>query len=194
MKIILLRHGLTEANERRLYCGATDIPLTDAGIKSLAELKAGGVYPKADNLRVITSGMKRCDMTLEILFGDVSREVDPRYREMDFGAFEMRSYEQMKDDPDYIAWISGDNEKNIPPRGESGAAMKARVFAAWDELISDQSDMAGEAGIMIITHGGPIAAIMERLFPQEDKNRYQWQPRPGRGYIVTLAKDKYLPI
>ena len=31
MKILLLRHGLTEANERHLYCGSTDLPLSQIG-------------------------------------------------------------------------------------------------------------------------------------------------------------------
>ena len=30
MKILLLRHGITEANEKHLYCGSTDLPLSPA--------------------------------------------------------------------------------------------------------------------------------------------------------------------
>jgi hypothetical protein len=37
----------------------------------------------------------------------------------------------------------------------------------------------------VITHGGVIASIMEYLFPNEGKNRYQWQPKPGRGYAIV---------
>ena len=35
MKLILLRHGITEANEKRLYCGATDIGLSETGKAAL---------------------------------------------------------------------------------------------------------------------------------------------------------------
>ena len=41
----------------------------------------------------------------------------------------------------------------------------------------------------IITHGGVIAAIMEHLFPDEGKNRYQWQPKPGCGYTITDGRQ-----
>ena len=41
----------------------------------------------------------------------------------------------------------------------------------------------------IITHGGVIAAIMENLFPEENKNRYQWQPKPGHGYCIVKNSD-----
>ena len=30
MRILLLRHGITEANEKHLYCGSTDLPLSPA--------------------------------------------------------------------------------------------------------------------------------------------------------------------
>lgn len=45
----------------------------------------------------------------------------------------------------------------------------------------------------IITHGGVIAAIMERLFPEEKKNCYEWQPQPGHGYAVTENAYRRIP-
>ena len=41
----------------------------------------------------------------------------------------------------------------------------------------------------MVTHGGPIAALMEHLFPGEGKNRFQWQPKNGRGYLLALEED-----
>lgn len=38
MKLYLIRHGKTEANERHLYCGSTDLPLSNAGIRELQGL------------------------------------------------------------------------------------------------------------------------------------------------------------
>ena len=31
MSIYLIRHGKTEANEKHLYCGSTDLPLSEKG-------------------------------------------------------------------------------------------------------------------------------------------------------------------
>ena len=128
--------------------------------------------------------MKRTNETLHILFGDVPYEVDPRFREVDFGIFEMHSYEELKDTPEYQNWLTGDNDANIPPQGESGLQMKDRVLAALSEIKEDTC---------IITHGGVIAAIMEYLFPKENKNRYQWQPRPGEGYCITDHTYRRIP-
>ena len=117
MRLILLRHGITEANEKRLYCGATDIGLSEKGKAALLLRKKETAYPEITGMRIVTSGMKRCEETLALLYGDVPHETDPAFREMDFGAFEMRSYEEMKNDPAYLAWITGNNEKNVAPGG-----------------------------------------------------------------------------
>ena len=178
MTIYLIRHGKTEANEKHLYCGSTDLPLSDAGKEELR-----GVHYDIKNVRFLTSGMKRTNETLHILFGDVPYEVDPRFREVDFGIFEMHSYEELKDLPEYQAWLTGDNDANIPPQGESGLQMKARVLNAFSEIKEDTC---------IITHGGVIAAIMEHLFPKKNKNRYQWQPKPGYGYVLDAEDYRQL--
>ena len=188
MKLILIRHGKTEANEQHLYCGSTDLPLSEAGRTALMERRRTINYPDITAMRVLTSGMKRCEETLAILYGNVTHEALSGFREMDFGAFEMRSYEQMKEDPAYLTWITGDNEANVTPGGESGNIMTARVLASLETLIGAGQDT------LLVTHGGVIAAIMAHLFPKEGKNRYEWQPSPGGGYTVDLAKKEYTII
>lgn len=176
-RAVLIRHGRTEANKNWLYCGSTDLPLMEEGREALLALRRSMVYPPAEGLRRCTSGMRRTTETLELLYGPGEQTALPGFREMDFGVFEMRSYEEMKEDPEYLAWITGDNEKNRCPGGESGEDMEARVLQAWGEL---------ERGpdTLLVTHGGPIAAIMAHLFPGEGKNRYEWQPKNGCGYLL----------
>jgi len=188
MKLILIRHGKTEANEKHLYCGSTDLPLSESGKSELIERKNTVKYPSIDGFRILTSGMRRCEETLIILFGDIPHDTDTAFREMDFGTFEMRSYEEMKNDPDYIAWITGDNEANVTPGGESGNQMTGRVIDGLTRLMGEGRDT------LIVTHGGVIAAIMTYLFAGENKNRYEWQPKPGGGYIVDIAKKHYSVI
>lgn len=171
--IYLIRHGKTRANEAHLYCGSTDLPLSEAGKAELVKLHYG-VTPE----RFLTSGMRRTNETLRILFGDVPFTPVPEFREVDFGAFEMHSYEELRENADYQRWITGDNEKNVPPGGESGARMTARVTAAFSAL----RQLPGDT--VLVTHGGVIAAIMAFCFPKENKTRYQWQPAPGHGYVL----------
>jgi alpha-ribazole phosphatase len=171
MKIYLIRHGKTEANVRSLYCGSTDVTLSDEGRQ---ELKA--ICHDIKNVRFLTSGMNRANETLRLLFGDVPYEVDPRFREVDFGEFEMFTYEQLKHRADVQTWLAGDNENNVPPGGESGNQMKKRAMEAFSEIREDTC---------VVAHGGVIAGLMGMLFPEEGKNRYQWQPANGHGYCIT---------
>ena len=46
--------------------------------------------------------------------------------------------------------------------------------------------------LLIVAHGGPVAAIMARLFPNEGRTRYEWQPRGGEGYEILL--DNQQPV
>ena len=179
MKITLIRHGTTTANERKLYCGSSDLPLSVVGVEQLKNTR----YPMPEESRFITSGMRRCDETLTLLFGNVEREVIPGFREIDFGAFELKSYEELKDDPAYQAWISGDNERNVPPDGESGEQMTRSALSSFGEVLSDGRDA------VIVTHGGVIAVIMAALFPGEGRSRYEWQPAPGHGYVLELDNE-----
>ena len=179
MSIYLIRHGKTVANEQHLYCGSTDLPLSDGGREELHSMRYD-ITPE----RFVTSGMKRTDETLRILFGSVPYCVDSRFREVDFGDFEMKSYEMLKDDPAYQIWLTGDNEANTPPGGESGVQMTRRVLEAFREIPD---------GTALVTHGGVIAAIMASLFPADGKHRYQWQPRNGHGYEIRGGTYRPIP-
>ncbi|MCR4747350.1 MAG: histidine phosphatase family protein [Clostridiales bacterium] len=185
MKLILIRHGMTEANEKRLYCGVTDIRLSEKGKKQLSEKKTD---IKAGDYRIITSGKHRCEETLKILFGELPHETDPAFCEMNFGSFEMESYDSLKDTDDYQLWLSGDNEANRTPGGESGLDLVRRVTAALDRILEEDRDT------LIVTHGGVIAAIMTTLFPEENKNRYEWQSPPGGGYIIDTKTKTHIGI
>lgn len=180
--LYLIRHGKTRANEEHLYCGSSDLPLSPNGEAELQRL-----HYSLPNVRFVTSGMKRTEQTLTLLFGDKPHEIKPAFREIDFGRFELRCYEELKNDPDYLDWISGDNRRNIPPGGESGEQMEKRVLAAFEALKKENLPT------VLITHGGVIACIMEHLFPEENKNRYQWQPEPGHGYAVIDGEYVRIP-
>lgn len=179
MTVYLIRHGKTAANERGLYCGSTDLPLSETGRAELLERH----YRLPSHIHFLTSGMRRTDETLRILFGAVDYTVDRRFREVDFGVFEMGSYAELKDNPAYQEWITGDNEANVPPGGESGNQMRERVLAALSDLREDTC---------LVTHGGVIAAIMSHLFPEEGKSRYDWQRDNGEGYVIE--NGTYHPV
>ncbi|MGI6235680.1 MAG: histidine phosphatase family protein [Christensenellales bacterium] len=52
MILHLIRHGKTYANEQRLYCGQTDLPLSDTGAAEITQLARAGIYPARDGLKM----------------------------------------------------------------------------------------------------------------------------------------------
>ena len=178
-KVHLIRHGATEASRRRLYYGRADVPLAPDAAEELLELKRQGIYPSAEGCRVFTTGMRRTDQTLEILYPGVKAEREPGLREMDFGDFELRGYEELKDDPAYQQWLTGDYLKNVCPGGESAEQHAARCVRALAGLLERE-----KGDLLIICHGGTVTALMERLFPDEGENRWHWERPTGCGYTV----------
>ena len=175
MRLILLRHGRTAANELHLYCGASDVELSPSGREDLERLRSARPIDARGLVR-ISSGMRRTDETMRILFGEPDR-IEADLREISFGAFEMLDYNRLKSIPEYQVWADDRTGNVCPPEGESANAFCARVFAAADRLTEDA---------VIVTHGGVVAALMARWFPDEGKNRWDWQPDFGCGYEVHL--------
>ena len=127
-RLYLLRHGLTRGNLEHLYYGSTDLPLCEEGLRQLAALRRQGGYPSPDGMLAVTSGMLRTEQTLAALYGDIPHERWPELCEMNFGAFEMHSYDELKDRADYQSWLSGDMAENHTPGGESEREVHARVL------------------------------------------------------------------
>lgn len=195
--VFLIRHGRTRDNEERRYSGrGSDPELSAEGRRELLEYKRAGVYSEIEReigreigrARIYTSGMARTEETLSILAGDdVCRRIRPNLCEMDFGVFEGKTYEMLRDVPAYQEWIRGDNESNLCPGGESGSQMKERVLRAYSDILTE-SGQCSEGSVLIVTHAGPIAAIMGSCFSHLSRNRYEWQPACGRGYRIRYRE------
>lgn len=206
-KICLIRHGITEGNQKRLYYGSSDIPLAEEGIEMLRSLSAQEIYPNDTDAKYYTSGMLRTEQTFSLIYGNREHEAFFPFREIDFGDFEMKSYGELKDDPDYQTWIGDTTGTLPPPGGESACDFQMRVLKGFTELLQEQekrliSSIAdspsrsnppdGKLLTIAVCHGGPIAAILQNAFPDEKENFYQWLPDPGHGYLLTVEDGEVL--
>ena len=180
MKTIhLIRHSITEGVERRLYYGATDLLLTEAGWQLCESLRGSFDIP-ADAV-FATTGMIRTHETLQGLFGDVPFEEFPDLREMNVGILEMHSYEELKENPDYLNWIFDEVGDFRIPGGETKNEMSARIMRCLDTLAKRPG-----SDLVIVCHGGTICNAMTNLFPNDCKSFYDWSPKPCTGYSITF--------
>lgn len=187
MRLHLIRHGKTVANEQNLYCGKTDLPVSPQGFTELATLKAQIVYPQAPLF--ITSGLLRSVQTLNFLFNEPTHyHTVVQLQEIHFGEFEMRHFRELNKIQSYQNWIQ-DIEHATPKGGESKQLFRRRVLDGLLEVekLCNSNDVSSA---IIVTHGGVIATIMEHFFPKE-KNFYDWQPAGGLGYTLYLGETTH---
>ena len=160
------------------YQGRTDAPLCPEGE---AELLRMGICPNVQ--KVYVSPMRRAVRTAELCFPNAVQTVIPDFREMDFGSFEGKNYEEMADDPEYRAWVDGMCRGKCPG-GESMAEFTDRVCTAFDTVI-EKAMTFGEEQIVIAAHGGTIMALLSR-YGRPEKDYYDWYAPNGGGYVMKL--------
>ena len=198
-QIHLIRHGITEGNQRRLYYGAADIPLAKEGEQMLKELAADHIYPAAENSDFYTTGLLRTEQTLALIYGERTHSTIEELREMNFGQFEMKSYQDLKEIPAYIEWAGDKTGTIASPEGESILEFRERVKKGFEILMGrhrlkelSERHSGKDAVSTVVCHGGTIASIMELCFPGKREHFYKWIPDPGHGYTLNVKDGDVL--
>lgn len=182
--LYLIRHGKTEANEKHLYCGKSDINLSENGLRELNDIKNTIKYPECNSF--FTSGAKRANETLEILYPKKSYSEINEFWEYDFGDFEMKSYEMLKENKEYIKWITDKEGQVLCPNGESKDQYSKRIKKAFNMFVEKCYEENINSAVLVC-HGGTIGTILESFY-DSSKSFYEHQPSCGRGYTLTLDK------
>ena len=133
-KIVLIRHGITVGNEQHMYYGSTDVSLSERGMHLLEKQRDEGVYPVSEDAQYFTTGMLRTEQSLEIIYGEQEHEVIEELRELDFGEFEMCTYEQLNSVPEYQQWITAE-DRTPAVTGLAGTMLCLLIFGPSDFLI-----------------------------------------------------------
>ena len=66
-QLVLVRHGYSLGNEKSLFSGWSDVPLTERGRRELRELRQVIRYPRTG--RYFSSDLSRCRETFQELYG-----------------------------------------------------------------------------------------------------------------------------
>src|SRR5699024_871272 len=180
--VSLLRHGLTIANEKRAYIGWTDSPLSDEG-KSKLQAKN---YPQGSEQLLFSSPLQRCLATANILFPEQKTHVIEELKEMNFGAWEGKTYDELKNRPSYRQWLDDIFTEPIEA-GESYSQFSNRIADGLEKVYERAIDKQVNH-LAIVTHGGVIRLILHRLFPEE-KAFFDWEIPYGAGYELSWKKE-----
>lgn len=175
----MIRHFMTQGNIERRYIGTTDEPL-------LPGQPVRRRYPAAGAVAV--SPLRRCIETAERIYSDVKKYVCRELRECDFGIFENKNYEELKDHPDYQRWL--DSGGKIPfPEGEGMDAFCERCVKGFCNMTGRFIEEGCRTAAFVV-HGGTIMAVLDR-FAHHEEGFYHWQVKNGEGFRVKLDEEQW---
>ncbi len=173
MKIIFIRHGATAGNLEKRYIGKTDEPLCEYGIMQIKSKK----YPAAE--RVISSPMKRCVQTANLIYPSIKPIIFNNFQECNFGDFEGKNYNDLNGNYCYQEWVDSGGEARFP-NGELPRDFRKR---SCDEFICSVKEFEKSEGLAFVVHGGTIMSIMSE-FVMPKRSYFDYQISNGCGYVA----------
>jgi broad specificity phosphatase PhoE len=197
-RLYFIRHGETDWNREGRLQGRTDTALNARGRKQAAAvaLHLSGIVraPAGESpltaLPFVASPMQRTRQTIEILRDTLRLDPggyapDDRLKEIGFGAWEGRTWPEVRArDPIGARARDKDRWNFQPPGGESYAMVMERVSSWYDTLTEDTCVVAhgGIARVIMVLCGGisPEAAVKADI----------WQ---GKVLLVSDGHAHWMP-
>ena len=188
MYLYLVRHGQSVGNERQLFFGWSDHPLTELGREQARQ--AARMLKEVSFTRCVSSDLIRAwDTALICAEGrDVEVESAPALREQDMGGLEDLTFAQAQERCGELFarmledWIHVD-----PPDGESVAHMKQRVGACVDEIVRRGEDT------LIVAHNGSLSLILSHFGLAKDSelmnHDYNWFFEHGTYSVIRVEEN-----
>jgi|UniRef100_UPI0035CC4AEF alpha-ribazole phosphatase len=152
----LLRHGAPVLAGTLL--GRTDSAVTPEGLVECMAQAAG-----LDVAAVVSSDLARasaCAAAIADRMG-LAATIDPRWRELDFGAWDGRAPAAV--DPAALARFWDDPDANPPPQGERWSHLTARVATACADITQPT---------LVVTHAGAMRAALTILCGFEQRQTW----------------------
>jgi broad specificity phosphatase PhoE len=148
--LILVRHGRTDHNARRLLVGRLDPPLDDLGAEQA--VRTAATLGRVD--RVVSSPLARTRATAAAIAGPGGAvDLDDRWLELDYGDYDGMPLDQVPAEL-WSRWLH--EPEFAPPGGESLAELQVRVAAACADLQED----ATARDVVVVSHVSPIKAAV----------------------------------
>jgi alpha-ribazole phosphatase/probable phosphoglycerate mutase len=150
-RLCLIRHGEPAPEAHGRCYGSSDIGLSETG---RAQAARAGARLASEGIAVIYSSPLRRAVESARILADTVRcplEIEPALREVDFGAFEGLTYDEIKAQYPalYSRWMEAPTTVRFP-NGESFHDLQRRVLEAFESIRRTRS---GEA-VAFVSHGG----------------------------------------
>ncbi len=184
-RLVLLRHGETELTAQRRYSGRGDVPLSPLGEQQARQTGRRLATVPGPVAAVVTSPLARCVRTAEALRTGASIVVDPDLVECDFGAWEGKTFAEVRAQwpAEMAAWLRSTTV--APPGGESFAAVAARVQRAVTRLREAYPAQL----VVVVSHVTPIKLLLRDALGAGDAFLHRMYLDPAGLSIVDMWPD-----
>jgi len=158
-RLLLVRHGRSTWNAERRIQGKADPPLDEVG-RAQARRLAGRLRQEAP-VALYTSPLQRAQETADIIGEALGVPVvaDERLKEYDVGDITGLTWEQVEKQYPGVARRWNNAEEPRIPGEEERELFRARVAAAFDEILSQYL----EGAVGVVTHGGTLGTYLNHL-------------------------------
>lgn len=156
-----IRHEKTKANMNRQYLGWSDDSIVYPNAICHLPIEADIVYG---------SDLKRCKETAKLYFPNANYHAERDFRELCFGDFELKTYDDLKDNPIYRQWIDSP-ERITPPNGEAFSVFQKRVVGCFQKIVTNGGKY------VFVLHGGVIRLLLSAYGNQQHFQQIQCHHR-----------------
>ncbi|MDI9588894.1 MAG: phosphoglyceromutase [Acidobacteriota bacterium] len=219
-KLILLRHGQSDWNNKNLFTGWVDVPLTELGEKEAVHggelLKQEGVLPDV----LYTSLLRRAINTANLALDAADRHWIPvkrnwRLNERHYGALQGKNKKEIRDEygeDQFMQWRR--SYDTPPPAIEAGSEFSQdgdpryagepipateclkdvleRLLPYWEEEIIP--DIKSGKTVLITAHGNSLRAIVKHLDDISDEDIAGVNIPTGVPLLYELDEETLKPI
>jgi len=190
LRLIVVRHGVTDWNRQGRFQGHLDPPLSEAGHRE-ARLVAERIA--ADHelrpTRIVSSSLARALETAAAIATatGLEAEADPRLMEIGQGEWEGRTHAELEvaDAERYRAWRDAAGVRQ-PPGGEPIASATERVGELLAELLA-----GAPSTVCLVSHGGTLRILARALFDLRDDRSWALDVDNASIGVATRAGSRW---
>lgn len=186
-ELILIRHGETEWSRTGQLGGRTDLPMTGAGVaagRALAASLAGRHWAAA-----VSSPLSRA-VQMAGLIGLPGVQPDPDLLEWDYGGYEGRTEEQIREvAPGWDLWRDG-----VTPGGDDhpGETLQ-QVAARADAVLARVKPLLAAGDVALVGHGH-LQRVLAARWLGLDPSAARLLRHPHPATISALGYEHDLPV
>jgi broad specificity phosphatase PhoE len=211
IRVIIVRHGVTEWNQAGRYQGQHDVPLAPAGREQAFALRDRLAHEQVT--AAFSSDLSRARETAEIALSGhrVPVATTPQLRELAFGSWEGLRHDEIADrfPEQWAAWARNPGRIAPPDGGESLIQLRERLLAFYRANVADHRGNAlpvyeptdwfsyrgaGEQSVRqqtlaVFSHGGATRVLLTALFEMPVERYWSFGVRPASITVLEVYPE-----